>query len=164
MEKRIKDFEDYAITTEGKVISYKYKQPRIMKTWLQKSGYENIKLCKNNQTYHFLIHRLVAEAFLLNPNNLSEVDHINGVKNDNRVENLQWISSKDNINKSYLTSGLNQIRNFCECLLIKSDTQEIIDKFHSITEASVFASENFGCSKSGLMRNLKSKGYEIKKV
>ena len=48
MEKRIKDFEDYAITTEGKVISYKYREPRIMSTWFQASGYENIKLCKNN--------------------------------------------------------------------------------------------------------------------
>ena len=47
MEKRIKDFEDYAITDDGKVISYKYKEPRIMKTWYQVSGYENIKLCKN---------------------------------------------------------------------------------------------------------------------
>ena len=54
MEKRIKDFEDYAITDDGKVISYKYKEPRIMKTWYQASGYENIKLCKNNKTYHFL--------------------------------------------------------------------------------------------------------------
>ena len=67
MEKRIKDFEDYAITTEGKVISFKYREPRIMSTWFQASGYENIKLCKNNITTHKLIHRLVAEAFIPNP-------------------------------------------------------------------------------------------------
>ena len=78
MEKRIKNFEDYAITTEGKVISYKFKQPRVLKTWYQKSGYENIKLSDSNKTYHFLIHRLVAEAFIPNPNNYEEVDHING--------------------------------------------------------------------------------------
>lgn len=89
MEKRIKGFEDYAITDDGKVISYKYKEPRIMKTWLQKSGYENIKLSKDNKTYHFLIHRLVAEAFIPNPNNYEEVDHKNCNKSDNRVENLQ---------------------------------------------------------------------------
>ena len=56
--KQIKDFEDYAITTEGKVISFKYREPRIMSTWFQASGYENIKLCKNNTTTHKLVHRL----------------------------------------------------------------------------------------------------------
>lgn len=69
MEKRIKDFEEYAITDEGQVISYKYKAPRVLKTWYQKTGYENIKLSKNGETYHFLIHRLVAMAFLPNPQN-----------------------------------------------------------------------------------------------
>jgi hypothetical protein len=78
MGKRIKNFEDYGITDEGKVISYKYKTPRIMKTWYQKSGYENIKLCKETVTYHFLIHRLVARAFIPNPNNLPEINHIDG--------------------------------------------------------------------------------------
>ena len=90
MEKEIQDFPGYTITDDGKVISYKFKEPRIMKTWYQKSGYENIKLCKNNQTYHFLIHRLVAEAFIPNPNNLPEVNHKNKDRADNRVENLEW--------------------------------------------------------------------------
>ena len=49
--KRIKDFEDYAITTEGKVISFKYREPRIMSTWFQASGYENIKLFKTTQQH-----------------------------------------------------------------------------------------------------------------
>ena len=52
MEKPIKDFPRYTITDDDKDISYKFKTPRIMKTWLQQSGYENIKLCKNNITYH----------------------------------------------------------------------------------------------------------------
>ena len=50
MEKRIVNFEDYGITDDGKVISYKYKIPKVLKTWYQASGYENIKLCKNNKT------------------------------------------------------------------------------------------------------------------
>ena len=82
MEKEIKNFPGYTITDDGKVISYKFKEPKIMKTWLQQSGYENIKLCKENQTYHFLIHRLVAEAFIPNPNNLPEVNHKNKIRND----------------------------------------------------------------------------------
>lgn len=160
MEREIKDFPGYVITDNGKVISYKFKKPRVMKTWLQKSGYENIKLCKENHTYHFLIHRLVAEAFIPNPNNLPEVNHKNKIRNDNRVENLEWCSRKENLYDSYST--LSQVRNFKECLLINSETKEIIGHFKSISAAAKYASENFGCSKSGMIRNYKSKGYEIK--
>ena len=160
MEKEIKDFPGYTITDDGKVISYKFKEPRIMKTWLQKSGYENIKLCKENHTYHFLIHRLVAEAFIPNPNNLPEVNHKNKIRNDTRVENLEWCSRKENLYDSYST--LSQIRNFKECLLVNSETKEIIGDFKSISAAAKYASENFGCSKSGMIRNYKSQGYEIK--
>lgn len=160
MEKEIKDFPGYTITDDGKVISYKFKEPRIMKTWLQKSGYENIKLCKENHTYHFLIHRLVAEAFIPNPNNLPEVNHKNKIRNDNRVENLEWCSRKENLYDSYST--LSQIKNFKECLLVNSETKEIIGDFKSISAAAKYASENFGCSKSGMIRNYKSQGYEIK--
>lgn len=108
--KRIKNFEDYGITDNGKVISYKYSKPRIMKTWLQKSGYENIKLSKDNKVYHFLIHRLVAQAFIDNPNNLPEVNHKNKIRNDNRVENLEWSDRKANLYDSYST--LSSVRNF----------------------------------------------------
>lgn len=159
MEKEIKDFPGYSITDNGKVISYKYKTPRILKTWCQKSGYENIKLCKNNQTYHFLIHRLVAEAFIPNPNNLPEVNHINKDRQDNRVENLEWSDRIDNVYDSYST--MSPIRNFRECVLITEDKSKIIKEFQSIAAAARYASENFGCSESGLIRNHKSKGYRI---
>lgn len=159
MEKEIKDFPGYSVTDDGKVISYKYKTPRIMKTWYQKSGYENIKLCKNNQTYHFLIHRLVAEAFIPNPNNFPEVNHINKNRQDNRVENLEWSDRVDNVYDSYST--MSPIRNFRECILMTEDESKIIKEFQSIATAARYASENFGCSESGLIRNHKSKGYKI---
>ena len=160
MEKEIKDFPGYSITDDGKVISYKFKKPRIMKTWFQKDGYENIKLCKENQTYHFLIHRLVAVAFIPNPDNLSEVNHKNKIRNDNRVENLEWCTRKENLYDSYST--MSQIRNFRECLLVNSETGNIVGDFNSIAAAARYASEELGCSKSGIIRNYKSKGYEIK--
>ena len=161
MEKPIKDFEDYSITDDGKVISYKYREPRIMKTWYQQSGYENIKLCKENITYHFLIHRLVADAFLSNPNNLPEVNHKDGNPKNNKLENLEWVDRKENLRQSYKTLG--PMRNHVCCNLFKEDTNQFIKKFDNIKAAAEHASDNFGCSVSGMIRNHKSKGYKILK-
>ena len=64
-------------------------------------GYYRVALHKNRKQLNKSIHRLVAEAFIPNPNNLGTVDHINENKLDNRVENLQWLSNVDNKNKSW---------------------------------------------------------------
>lgn len=157
MEKRIKDYEDYAITDDGKVISYKYKTPRVMKTWYQKAGYENIKLCKNNQTKHFLIHRMVAEAFIPNPNNLPEVNHKNKNRQDNRVENLEWCTRIENLEDSYET--MSPVRNFCTCTLVDNMGKEI-GSFQSIAEASRYAVQ-LGCSYSGMVKYHTSNGYSV---
>lgn len=157
MEKRIKDYEDYAITEDGIVISYKYKVPRKMKTWYQKAGYENIKLCKNNKTKHFLVHRLVAEAFIPNPDNLPEVNHKNKDRQDNRVANLEWCTRLDNLKDSYET--MSPIRNFCTCRLINPQGEEV-DQFQSISEASRYAVQ-FGCSYSGMVKYYTSNGYSV---
>ena len=132
VEKPIQDFEGYTITDDGKVISYKMREPRVMKTWVQKSGYENIKLCKNNKTYHFLIHRLVATHFIPNPNNLPEINHKNKNRSDNRVENLEWCDRKKNLYESYET--MSPVRNFCRCYYYNTTTGEKSGIFQSINE------------------------------
>ena len=162
MEKEIAGFPLYFVTTEGKIISYKFKQPRVLQTWLQKSGYENIKLSRDNQSYHFLIHRLVAEAFIPNPNNLPEVNHKNKIRNDNRVENLEWCDRITNLYDSYST--MSSVRNHHTCVLINEQTNETIQIFNSVKDAAEFASINFQCSKSGLIRNYRSKGYRIELI
>ena len=157
MEKRIKDFEDYAITDKGEVISYKYKTPRNLATWYQKSGYENIKLSKDSQTYHKLVHRLVAEAFIPNPDNLLEVNHKDNNRQNNNVENLEWCDRKYNLEQSYET--MSAVRNFKECSLFKDG--EFIQNFQSKAEASRFAAEQ-GASYSGITKYGKSRGYEVR--
>ena len=159
MEKEIKGYPGYTITDDGKVISHKYRQPRVMKTWLQESGYENIKLCKQNVTSHHLVHRLVAEAFIPNPDNLPEVNHKNKIRNDNRVENLEWYTRKENLFESYTT--MSPVRNFKRCRLIRESDGKVIDSFQSISAASRYANEHFGCSISGMKRNHVSKGYKV---
>lgn len=158
MEKQIKDFEDYTITNKGEVISHKYKTPKKLATWYQKSGYENIKLSKDGKTYHKLIHRMVAEAFIPNPSNLPEVNHIDKNPKNNNLENLEWCDRKYNLEQSYET--MSQVRNFKECVLVKEEL--IIGMFKSKAEASRYASENFGCSYSGMVKYGKSNGYEVR--
>lgn len=160
MEKEIKGFPGYTITDDGKVISYKFKKPRIMKTWYQKSGYENIKLCKENITYHFLIHRLVAEAFIPNPNNLPEVNHKDKNRKNNKVDNLEWCTRVDNLYDSYTT--MSATRNFKTCVLIRESDNVEIAKFKCIKDAAEYAKQNFNCSITGMQRNYRSKGYRLK--
>lgn len=87
--KDVEGFPDYQIYTDGRVWSKrssKYLKPR------QDRGYLRVKL---NRKWK-MIHRLVAENFIPNPLDLPEVDHINRIKEDNRIENLRWLSKKDN--------------------------------------------------------------------
>lgn len=68
---------------------------------LKKNGYLQIDLrLGDKKRKWFLVHRLVAIAFIKNPKGLKTVDHINNNKQDNRVENLQWLTNKDNTNKA----------------------------------------------------------------
>jgi len=64
MEKPIENFEDYHITSDGLVISYKGKTPKILKGFINRGGYIYVDLCKNNQTTRFGVHQLVAKAFV----------------------------------------------------------------------------------------------------
>lgn len=61
-------------------------------------GYLRVIFCKNNKVKYFLVHRLVAEEFILNPNNLPQVNHIDENKTNNQVDNLAWVTSKENAN------------------------------------------------------------------
>ena len=88
----------YAVTSCGKVWSYKYK--KFLKPWTNRWGYLNVQLYKDGKGKIYKIHRLVAEAYLPNPDNLPQVDHIDNDKTHNYLNNLQWITSRDNNRKS----------------------------------------------------------------
>ena len=99
--KYIKEYDNkYAVSSYGRVKSFKGITERILKPSKTHDGYEFVVMCKNNKTKPFRINRLVAIHFIQNPNNFPQVDHIDGNKVNNHVENLQWMSAKDNTTKS----------------------------------------------------------------
>ena len=71
---------------------------REVKPCKDKNGYVVVSLCKNGKQKFFKVHRLLALAFIPNPENKTDVDHINGIRDDNRLENLRWLTHKENLN------------------------------------------------------------------
>lgn len=92
----------YEVSNMGRVRSLNYRgtgEVRLLKQGKDKGGYFRVSLYKNGKTKAFLVHRLVATAFI--PNNdidKTEVNHIDENKQNNCVTNLEWVTSKDNIN------------------------------------------------------------------
>ncbi len=78
---------------------------RIVKSRLDVAGYETVRLSLNRQTRTHFVHRLVATCFVPNPELKPYVNHINGQKSDNRAENLEWVTHRENILHAY-SSGL----------------------------------------------------------
>lgn len=96
---------DYMVSNWGNVKSLErldslghLRKERILKPLKNTKGYLFVVLCKDGKMKTFKAHRLVAEAFLDNPDNLPQVNHKNEIKDDNRVENLEWCSAKYNTN------------------------------------------------------------------
>ena len=98
--KDIRGYEGkYKISTYGNV--YSYKRKIYISQSKGANGYFKVNLHKNSSTKTFSVHRLVAETFISNPNNLPEINHKSGNKTNNRVTNLEWCTHNENMEHAF---------------------------------------------------------------
>lgn len=93
----------YQISNFGRVKSLNYKRAncqKVLKECVGSKGYLSACLCKNGIAKYYLIHRLVAKSFLDNPKKYPEINHLDGNKQNNKVNNLEWCTRKQNVEHS----------------------------------------------------------------
>lgn len=95
---RIKSLSRYVNRNDG---HRRLTPEKILISAKNYKGYMGIALIKDGQKYRTTVHRIMAKAFIPNPENKCDVNHINGIKDDNRIENLEWSTRTENVIHAY---------------------------------------------------------------
>lgn len=143
--KDIKDYEAmYQISDLGRVKSLAriikhqnrhYRKDKILKTSIDNHGYLQVTLCKNGKVKRFHVHRLVAQAFIPNPENKPQVNHIDGDRSNPRKTNLEWVTDREN--KLHAYANISRKSTKKRVLQINKD-KKIIKEWESIKEAQQY--------------------------
>ncbi len=107
---KIKKFEGLYLASNTGLIKSLINKGRLLKPGLSR-GYKTVVLYKNKKSRTYLVHRLIAESFILNPENKRTVNHKDGDKLNNNLSNLEWATHKENVTHSWET-GLSKISDY----------------------------------------------------
>ena len=136
--KKIEGYDNYEVSNLGRIrkLNIDYRSPdfHILKQKHEKNGYMRICLSKNGVSKFYNVHRLVAKAFIPNPNNYLLVNHKDENKTNNNVNNLEWCTYKYNAlyGNTRLKRKVNQY----------DENMNLLNTYNSIKEASVLTNAN----------------------
>lgn len=132
----------YQASNLGRIKSI--KTGKIRKN-VQYGLYLSIQLCKNGKNKLHYVHRLIALTFIPNPSNKPQINHINGIKTDNRVENLEWTTQSENVihaikiglkTEEQVNKSVNAMKKKNSKVLLQIKNGKIVGRFKSAREAS----------------------------
>ena len=152
--RKIKNFPGYIVSEFGDVYSVNYGHTGISKKLKQKPtrcGYFIVGLYKNKKAYWKTVHRLVADAFIPNPENKPQVNHLDGNKKNNKVDNLEWVSASENTKHAFAVLGKKSVwknktgKNFPASKIVQQIKDgKIISEFYGTAEAERATGINAG--------------------
>jgi len=160
--KDVKGFEGlYQVSNIGNVKRLKNENALLEKLVgrsIDRYGYVKRVLCKQGKMYDFTEHRLVAIAFIDNPEDKLTINHINGIKTDNRVENLEWNTNLEN-KQHAVNSGLTNLKgiNHPRCKLSEKDVLEIREI--GFTQTRTALSKKYGVSRNSILGIINRKNW-----
>ena len=127
---------------------------RILKPADDSRGYNMLVLYKNKKANTKKVHRLVAETFIANLENKPQVNHINGIKTDNRIKNLEWVTSKENINHAE-TMGLYKLKRIEDSKRLSKQTLDLYTGivFDSLKKACESLNLNYSTQRNTICNN-----------
>ena len=150
----IRGHPKYSVSNDGFIINGK---GHIMKPTHDKDGYNTIRICENGSYIRLILHRVIAEHFISNPNNLPQVNHKDGNKDNCHDWNLEWCTGKHNTQHSYNT-GLHKVG---KVIQMKDGIE--IARFNNAKEASDITGISALCIRMSISRKTKSGGYNWKR-
>ena len=157
----MKQYKDtpYYVSEDGKV----FRDGKELKQKITNAGYKQFTMYHNGLKKYLTIHRIVAELYIANPENKSQVNHINGIKTDNRVDNLEWNTHKENIEHS-LKNNLQKRGSDLYNAKLKEKDVEYIRKYYKPrdkTFSGVALSKKFKVSPQLISHIIKYKAWTL---
>lgn len=159
-----KIFENYEISNYGDLRSIKYKTPKLLHKIYSKDGYIQYSLLKNKKQLRTGAHRLVAIAFIPNPENKETVNHIDGDKHNNYYKNLEWVSRSEQMTHAYklgLKKRMQGVLNYNH-ILTEEQVREIrkIYKAHDKKYGMIPLAKRYGVSEPTINRVVHNRSYK----
>ena len=120
--KKVPNYSTYEVSSFGRIKTFNWKNhgtEAIMKPALDGGGYLRTMLKRDDgKTHTIKVHRIVGSTFILNPEDKPEINHKNGIRSDNRLSNLEWVTHAENIKDSFISGRSNNegVKNPCSKL------------------------------------------------